>query len=225
MARDSAPDAPIVHIVDDDVPFLRSVSRLLRAAGFQVIGFGSAEDFLSHRLHSPETPGCVILDLQMPGLGGLEVQEIVQQQPQPLPVIFLTGHGDVPSSVRALKQDAVDFLMKPVPADDLLAAVKRALASDADARAQRRQERELLARYEELTPREREVLALVVRGLLNKQVAYELGTVERTIKAHRAQIMAKMQVESLADLVRAAERLDHIFKRKAGNETSPRAEE
>ncbi len=206
-------DVPIVHIVDDDPLFLRSVSRLLRATGFHVKGFTSPEDFLSHRAQYPDTPGCVILDLQMPKLGGLEVQEIIRQQKQPLPVIFLTGHGDVPSSVRALKRSAIDFLIKPVCSDDLTAAVKRAIAVDAEARETRQLDRKLLASYEGLTPREREVLVLVVRGMLNKQIAYELGTVERTIKAHRAQIMAKMRVGSLADLVRAAERLDQIFKR------------
>ncbi len=214
MSVNCTADLPVVHGVDDDQSFLRSVMRLLRAAGFQVMGFNSAEDFLSHRFQTPDTPGCVILDLNMPGLGGLELQEIVQRQNQPLPVIFLTGYGDVPSSVRALKQDAIDFLTKPVPADDLVAAVKRALERDSEAREKRHQEGELLARYESLTPREREVLALVVRGLLNKQIAFELGTAERTVKAHRAQIMAKMQVQSLADLVRATERLDPILKRK-----------
>jgi FixJ family two-component response regulator len=205
-------DVPVVHVVDDDPSLLRALSRLLRAAGFQVEVFSSAENFLSHRSRYPDIPGCLILDLQMPGLGGLKLQELVKQLKEPLPVIFLTGHGDVPSSVRAMKGDAIDFLQKPVSAEDLVAAVKRALSADAEARAARRQMRELRARYEELTHREREVLALVVRGLLNKQIASELGTVERTIKAHRAQVMSKMKVRSLAELVRVADQLGDILK-------------
>jgi FixJ family two-component response regulator len=204
---------PVVHIVDDDPSLLRAVSRLMRAAGFAVEVFSSSEAFLLHRVRCQDTPGCVVLDLEMPGLRGLEVQEIIRQQREPLPVIFLTGHGDVPSSVRALKHDAVDFLMKPVPAEDLVASVRRALACDAEARETRRRERELMTRYEGLTHREREVMALVVRGLLNKQIAGELGVVERTIKAHRAQVMAKMQVRSLAELVRETEHLSEVLKR------------
>ncbi len=204
--------APVVYVVDDDQSFLQAILRLLRAAGFQAEGFTSAEKFLLHRGSVPDIPGCVILDLRMPGLGGLELQEEVKQLREPLPVIFLSGHGDVPSSVRAMKSDAIDFLVKPVSADDLIAAVKRALEVDAEARQQRREIDELRARYEGLTRREREVLSMVVRGFLNKQIAFELGTVERTIKAHRAQVMAKMQVDSLAELVRVAERLGDILK-------------
>ncbi len=206
-------DVPLVHIVDDDPSVLRAVSRLLRAAGFEVGLFKSAEEFLKYRVHSPGTPGCVVLDLRMPGLQGLDLQEIINRQNEPLPIIFLTGHGDVPSSVHALKHRAVDFLQKPVPDDLLISAVRRALADDAEARETRRQERELLSRFEGLTPREREVLALVVSGKLNKEIAFELGTVERTIKAHRAQVMAKMRAQSLAELVRLGERLDSILKK------------
>ncbi len=198
--------------MDDDAFYLRAVSRLLRAAGFRVEVFSSAEGFLLHRSGSPDVPGCVILDLRMPGLGGLELQELLKQLKEPLPVIFLSGHGDVPTSVQAMKSDAIDFLVKPVSVEELVAAVKRAFAADVEAREDRRQIRELRARYKGLTQREREVLGLVVRGLLNKQIAYELGTVERTIKAHRAQVMAKMKVQSLADLVRVAERLGDVLK-------------
>ena len=205
-------DGPVVHVVDDDPNYLRAVSRLLRAAGFRVESFSSAENFLVHRGRKPDVPGCVILDLRMPGLGGLELQDLVRQLREPLPVIFLSGHGDVTSSVQAMKGEAIDFLVKPVSVEDLVAAVKRALASDAEAREERRRMRELRGRYEGLTSREREVLALVVRGLLNKQIAYELGTVERTIKAHRAQVMAKMKVQSLAELVRVTERLGDILE-------------
>jgi len=205
---------PVVHVVDDDPPVRRALSRLLHSHGFRVELFSSAEELLQHRCHSPGNPGCVIADLQLPGLNGLDLQETLRKEDEPLPVIFLTGHGDIRSSVRAMKGDAVDFLTKPVSESDLIPAIKRALAADAEARKERRQKRELLARYKELTPREREVMAMVVRGLLNKQIAFELGTVERTIKAHRAQIMAKMQVQSLAELVRVSGRLGDVAIRE-----------
>jgi FixJ family two-component response regulator len=213
-STDRADVVPGVHVVDDDPSLLKATSRLLRGAGFRVEVFGSAEDFLRYRLHHPDTPGCVIVDLRLPGLGGLELQEHMIRQKDLLPVIILTGFGEVRDSVRALKHDAVDFLTKPVPADSLIEAVKRALAREAEAREKRRQQDELAARYQELTRREREVLALVARGLLNKQIAFELGTVERTIKAHRAKVMAKMKVNSLAELVRVADCLDEYFKKQ-----------
>jgi FixJ family two-component response regulator len=207
-AEDQAdPALPVIRVVDDDARLLKALSRLLRAAGFQVATFTSAEEFLFHRRHEPDSPGCVVLDLQMPGLNGLELQERIASEKEPLPVIFLTGTADVPSSVRAMKGNAVDLLTKPVLLDDLVSAVKCAFARDAEGREKRRQARELQARYESLTPRERDVVALVVRGHLNKQIAFELGTCERTIKAHRARIMAKMRAQSVADLVRAFERL------------------
>jgi FixJ family two-component response regulator len=199
--------SPVVHAVDDDPSFLRAVSRMLRSAGFQVTAFSSVAEFLAHRRGHPDTPGCLLLDLKMPGLGGLDLQELIAKEAEPLPVVFLTGHGDVPSSVAAMKQHAVDFFTKPVAADDLIPALQRAFVRDAEAREARRQLRELQERYQKLTPREREVLALVVRGLLNKQIAFEIGTGERTVKAHRAQVMAKMRAQSVAELVRAADRL------------------
>jgi FixJ family two-component response regulator len=217
MESDSKCAEPTIYLVDDDPSILRSLSRLLRSAGYHVEPFGSAEEFLLYRGNFPDAPGCAIVDLMLPGLNGLELQESLGHQKEPLPVIFLTGHGDVPSSVRAMKHDAVDFLTKPVCADDLLAAIRRAFTADATARDARHQKQELLARYEKLTPREREVLALVVRGMLNKQIAFELGTVERTIKAHRAQIMAKMQVQSVAELVHIAEFLSNAVIRKNPN--------
>jgi FixJ family two-component response regulator len=198
---------PLVYAVDDDPSFLRAVSRMLRSAGFQVAAFHSAADFLAHRRRNPAIPGCLLLDLKMPGLGGLDLQVINAHEAEPLPVVFLSGQGDVPSSVRAMKQHAVDFLTKPVGAEDLIPALRRAFARDAEAREERRRLRELQARYQKLTCREREVFASVVRGLLNKQIAFEMGTSERTIKAHRAQVMAKMQAQSVAELVRAADRL------------------
>lgn len=194
----------IVRIVDDDPSFLRAAARRLEAAGFQVRTFGSAADFLSA---DAGTPGCVVVDLRMPGAGGLELQEAIERCENPLPVLFLSGHGDVPSSVRAMKRGAVDFLVKPVAGDELVDAVCRALVLDASTRTDRRHVRELRSRYERLTVREREVMSLVVRGLLNKQIAGTIGTSERTVKAHRARVMQKMLANSVADLTRAAERL------------------
>ncbi len=210
-----ANDIPVVHIVDDDPALLKATSRLLRAGGYRVETFSSAEDFLQYRHRNPGTSGCVIADLRLPGLGGLELQESMIQQKELLPVIILTGFGEVRDSVRALKHDAVDFLTKPVSSDSLIEAVERALTRNADAREKRRHHDVLAARYQTLTRREREVLALVVRGFLNKQIAYELGTVERTVKAHRAQVMAKMQVNSLAELVRVADCLDDYLKKQS----------
>lgn len=198
---------PVVYAVDDDSSFLRALSRMLRASGFRVASFKSVVDFLVHRRRYPDTPGCLLLDLQMPVVGGLALQKLIAKEEDPLPVIFLTGNGDVPSSVAAMKQGAVDFFTKPVSGDDLIPALRRAFDLDARAREERRQLRMLQERYQKLTFREREVFALVVCGMLNKQIAFELGIRERTVKAHRAKVMAKMQARSIADLVRAADRL------------------
>ena len=208
--RAAAPPEPLVRVVDDDPSFLRAVSRRLEAAGFAVAAFDSAEQFLARR---PETPGCVVVDLRMQGQSGLDLQDALGRWDDPLPIIFLTGHGDIHSSVRAMKRGAVDFLTKPVSGEELIEAVHRAIALDAGARMERRAQRQLSARYERLTPREREVFALVARGLLNKQIAGELGTSERTVKAHRAHVMSKMGTPSVAELTRAAERLGNAPKR------------
>jgi len=200
--------APTIHVVDDDPSVLVSLSRLLRSVGYQVAEFGSAEELLVHRRNFPDVPGCAIVDLNLPGLSGLELQETLSQRKEGLPLVFLTGHGDIRTSVHAMKREAVDFLTKPASDVDLLAAVERAVTTDAEAREMRLQKEEILARYQQLTPREREVLALVVRGMLNKQIAFELGTAERTIKAHRAKIMAKMRVQSVAELVHLTGYLD-----------------
>ena len=197
----------VVRVVDDDPALLRSLSMLLRSAGFNVETFDSAEAFLSRRT---DLPGCAVLDLHMGGPGGLELQQRIAAADNPLPVIFLTGRGDVTSSVAAMKAGAVDFLTKPASGDVLTAAVRRAISLDESARAARGEMGELRARYHRLTPRERQVFALVARGLLNKQIAGELGRSERTVKAHRANVMRKLKVESIADLVRAAERLRDI---------------
>jgi FixJ family two-component response regulator len=196
---------PIIHVVDDDPSFRTAVTRLLRAAKYEVRGYASASEFLASGPCAE--PGCILLDLRMPGVGGLDLQQSLAQMEERLPVIFLTGHGDIPASVRAMKAGAVDFLTKPVRREALLGAVQNALAVDAKGRAARAVLRELRARYESLTPREREVLAHVLGGKLNKQIAFDLGTAERTIKAHRAAIMEKLRIQSVAELVRLAQEL------------------
>jgi FixJ family two-component response regulator len=194
---------PVVHVVDDDDSVRAALQALLRAAGFEVRAYASAAEFLLGR-SGTDAPGCLILDVRMPGLDGLRLQEALAQMNALPPTVFLTGHGDIPMSVRAMKAGAVDFLTKPVSRDALLASVRTALARDAAERSARERLRAFRARYEVLTPREREVFAGVVAGKLNKQIAAELGTVERTIKAHRAQVMGKMQVTSVAELVQLA---------------------
>jgi FixJ family two-component response regulator len=195
----------VVHVVDDDQGVRKGLCRLLEAAGYEARPYASAGEFLL--AEKGDAPGCVLLDVKMPGPSGLELQQALARVPEPLPVVFLTGHGDIPLTVQALKAGASDFLTKPVKRETLLAAVETALAQDAVRRAQRDDLRTLRARYETLTPREREVLAQVVAGKLNKQIAGDIGAAERTVKAHRAQVMAKMQVSSVAELVRAAARL------------------
>src|SRR5215510_10390597 len=196
---------PIIHVVDDDLSFRTAVTRLLRAAKYAVRGYGSASEFLDS--DPCVVPGCILLDLQMPGLSGLDLQQVLAQMEERLPIIFLTGHGDIPASVRAMKAGAVDFLTKPVQREALLSAVRNALDVDAKGRAARAVLRELRNRYEKLTLREREVVVHVLSGKLNKQIASDLGAAERTIKAHRASIMEKLGVQSVADLVRLAQEL------------------
>lgn len=192
------PPKPVVHLVDDDASFMNAMSRLLRAARFAVQTYSSPTAFLARR--PCEAPGCVVVDLQMPGLSGLDLQQLLAEADDPMPVVFLTGHGDIPTSVRAMRQGAEDFLTKRAPKADLLAAVRRALARDALLRAQRARLRELRAPFDTLTPREREVLAHVLSGQLNKQIAAGLGVDERSVKRHRTSIMTKLQVESVAEL-------------------------
>jgi FixJ family two-component response regulator len=195
----------IVFIVDDDLSVRRSTDRLIRSAGLKVQTFTSAREFLKNP--RPEGPACLVLDVRMPGLSGMELQRELAQSGIHIPIIFITGHGDIPMSVRAMKAGAVEFLTKPFRSRSLLEAVRAAIETDRSAHKARSETGELRQRYEQLTPREREVIALVVAGQLNKQVASELSTTERTIKFHRAHIMQKMGVESLADLVRMAEKL------------------
>jgi FixJ family two-component response regulator len=196
---------PIIHVVDDDPSFRTAVTRLLRAAKYEVRCYASASEFLGP--DSCGSPGCILLDLRMPGVGGLDLQQSLAQMEERLPIIFLTGQGDIPASVSAMKAGAVDFLTKPVRREALLSAVQNALAIDAKGRSARALLRELHDRYATLTPREREVLVHVVSGKLNKQIAFDLGTAERTVKAHRASIMEKLCVQSLAELVRVAQEL------------------
>lgn len=194
---------PIVHVVDDDQSFRSAAARLLRAAGHTVECYASAAEFLSRPV--PDAHGCVLVDLQMPGMDGLELQRALTKSPDPLPVVFLTAHGDIPSSVRAMKQGAEDFLTKTSPRDEILAAVNRALERDSEARTARARRREVQRRMETLTPREHEVLALVVRGKMNKEIALELGIHERTVKLHRTAMTTKLEVQSVAELTRLAQ--------------------
>ena len=197
--------APTVHVVDDDASTRRSLVRLLGGAGYEVEVYASSQEFLSAA--GPGVVGCVLLDLRLPGTSGLELQDRLVERGCSAPVIFLTGHGDVPSSVRAMKGGAVDFLQKSVPADELLEAVSTALGRDAAARQDRQERAELRARADSLSDRQREIWLRVARGELNKQIAFDLGIVERTVKLHRAKAMEKLGAQSTADLVRIAERL------------------
>ncbi|MEO8134606.1 MAG: response regulator transcription factor [Betaproteobacteria bacterium] len=192
----------LIHVVDDDESLRASLLDLLDAAGFRARGYASTGDFLLHPV--PDGPGCVLLDVRLPGPSGLELQAALQRQGVTLPVIFLTGHADVPTSVRAMKAGAVDFLEKPVERDTLLDALRRALAHDAAQRATREETQRQHARLGVLTPREREIFDRIVAGRLNKQIADELGIGLRTVKAYRAQLMEKLGVDSAAELGRLA---------------------
>ena len=195
----------LVFVVDDDASLRTSLQDLLESVGLRVAACASAQDFL--RRPRPEGPSCMVLDVRLPGLSGLELQQELAKGDLAMPIIFITGHGDIPMSVQAMKAGAVDFLSKPFRDQDLLDAVHQALARDRQARAQRAERAALRRRFEALTPRQRDVMARMVVGLLNKQIAGELGTSEATVKTHRKQVMAKMRAESLADLIRFADQL------------------
>ena len=198
------PSKATVFVVDDDAAVRRSVERLIRTVGLDVLTFPSAQEFLEHG--PPDGPACVVLDVRMPGLSGLDLQKKLTEAGFSVPIIIMTGHGTVPMSVRAMKAGAVDFLQKPFDEQVLLDAVSQALERDREGRKTEALRLQALRRMDTLTPREREVFELVVRGLLNKQVAAELGASEKTIKVHRARVMQKMEADSLADLVRMAEK-------------------
>lgn len=198
-------EEPIVFVVDDDQSVREGTKTLIESMGLRVETFRTAQEFLSSP--RPDAPGCLILDVRLPGLSGLDLQRELAKAGIPIPIVFITGHGDVPIAVQAMKAGAVEFLSKPFRDQQLLDAMQQAIDRDRVERRERTEQAELRTRYESLTPRERQVMALVVAGLLNKQAAAELGKSEITVKVHRAQVMRKMHAKSLADLVRMAERL------------------
>jgi RNA polymerase sigma factor (sigma-70 family) len=198
-------ETPVVFIVDDDPGLLQSLARLIRSAGIEVKTFASPRELLDQ--DQPPGPGCLVLDIHLPGLNGLELQQELAARKICTPIIFITGQGDIPTSVKAMKGGAIDFLTKPFKATDLLTGIQEAFKKDRQYRTLQVETDKIRERIQSLTPREREVLNLVVTGMMNKQIAAELGASEKTIKVHRSRVMRKMQVASVADLVRAAERL------------------
>ena len=196
---------PIVFVVDDEPAICLSLQRLLRSVGLEAQTFPSAQEFLG--VKRPDGPGCLVLDVRLPGLSGLDLQQELLDAKVDLPIIFITGHGDIPMTVRAMKAGAVEFLTKPVRDQDLIDAIQHGIEKHRAVRLERAKVNEFKTLYDSLTAREREVFSLVAQGLLNKQIAAQLGVAEKTIKVHRGQVMHKMKAESLADLVRIGEKL------------------
>ena len=205
----------LVHVVDDDASFRTAIERRLKHAGYEVETYSSAQHLLD-RQPGVERPGCILLDVQMPGLSGLELQDRLIELGSILPIVFVTGHSDIPTTVRAIKAGAEDFLTKPIPSEQMIDAIERAMARYELARSQRSELNSFRALVASLTPRERQVFYLMVRGMINKRIADELGTTERTVKAHRHEVMEKMQADSLAGLISSAVRLG-VIARDAGN--------
>jgi FixJ family two-component response regulator len=202
---------PVVFVIDDDRMIREGLHSLIRSVGLRVETFASAQDFLAAK--RPDVPACLVLDVRMPGVSGLDLQLKLSEAGIHIPIIFITGHGDIPMSVRAMKEGAYEFLTKPVRGQDLLDAIQKAIASDGELRKEREELKEVRQRFNTLTPREREVLDLVVAGLLNKQIADKLGMSELTVKTHRAHVMEKTNAESLAHLVRMSEKIKNSPRR------------
>jgi FixJ family two-component response regulator len=195
----------VVYVVDDDSSVRDAISNLLESVGLRAQTFGSTEEFLS--TSRTQAPSCLVLDVMLPGMRGLEFQEMLKKSGISIPIIFITAHGDIPMTSKAMKAGAIEFLAKPFPKEDLLAAIRRGLTLDITLREQQAERASLQTRFEQLSPREREVMDLVVTGIINKQIAGQLGISEVTVKIHRRQVMEKMQAESLADLVRMSDKL------------------
>ena len=210
---------PTVFVIDDDPQVRRAVGRLLTSAGHRTELFASAIQFLEST--DGDRAGCLLVDLRLPGLNGIDLFNLLRTMGKAIPMVFLTGYGDVPTSVQAMKAGAVDFLTKPVDEDELLEAIGRALARDVELRTRLAEQEELVGRRTTLTRRERQVFDLVVQGLLNKQIAGRLGTTEQTVKVHRGRVMQKMQATSIAQLVHISERLEGYGRSESGDETAP----
>jgi FixJ family two-component response regulator len=211
---DGTEDVPCIRLIDDDVTFRRALHGVLCAAGYKVAEYGSVGEMLLEGIG--QEPGCLVLDIHMPGPSGLDLQEMIATQPEPLPVIFVTAEATVHETLRAMKAGAADFFFKPVDSEALLRVVAKAIEDDAIRRRARLRQTALQTRYSRLSPRERQVLDMVVSGALNKQIGWELGAAERTVKAHRAHVMEKMEVRSLAELVRAVGQLETPLRTTAG---------